>query len=190
MYDHKKTENNVYKFVFERKMPQLSFPDRLYEASMDPVFTPDLLNYFFHQKSDIFKQLSSHEKLAIFNLYPTADYRNVLPIVDLSDIRSENRFVASPKGVLLLEGVVSILQTLDVSKNGLCLKGNLLGLKEFELKVLVNSTTEAKLKVERRWVDEVTQMSGVKIIDSDMNWQNYIDFLEGQFQQKKLREAI
>lgn len=188
-YGHKKPSHNVFNFVFKTHIAELNFPERIYEASMDPVFTPDLLYYFFRQKSDVFEKMVDHEKLALYNLYPNKEYRHVLPDLNLDEIRSENRYLASPKGLVHAEGMISIIQTLDVSKNGLCLRGNILGLKDFQLRVQVNSQTEAKLRVERCWVDETTQMCGVKIVESDLNWQNYINYLEGQFGQKKMVSA-
>lgn len=60
-------------------MPNIVWPDKRFFTTNDPVMTPELLDYFFNQKTQLFANLSNHEKALLHTIYDLPAYRAVLP---------------------------------------------------------------------------------------------------------------
>ncbi len=78
-YDHKVKEKNLLHYIEEYEMPNLIFPEREYHFVNDPVMTPELMKYFFCEKTDKFNHLKSREKIALRNIYEDDLFLSVIP---------------------------------------------------------------------------------------------------------------
>jgi len=80
-YAEKPPKRNLYAFFTEVKLPNIKLPPRRFYTTNDPVLTPDLLNYFFNERTTVFSQLSDRKKELLHTIYDLPAYRAVLPVV-------------------------------------------------------------------------------------------------------------
>lgn len=80
-YDGKEPRKNLYRYFTELRLPNIVFPDKRYFTTNDPVMTPDLLDYFFNQRTQVFARLSGREKLLLHSIYDLPAYKPLLPPV-------------------------------------------------------------------------------------------------------------
>jgi len=78
-YEKKEPTKNLYRYFVELVMPNIVWPDKRFFTTNDPVMTPELLDYFFNQKTQLFANLSNHEKALLHTIYDLPAYRAVLP---------------------------------------------------------------------------------------------------------------
>jgi hypothetical protein len=78
-YDSKEPAKNLYRYFFETPMPNIVFPDKRFFTTNDPVMTPELLDYFFNQRTQVFAKLSDEEKRLLHSIYDLPAYQAVLP---------------------------------------------------------------------------------------------------------------
>ena len=80
-YDNKEPAKNLYRYFIDLRMPNIAFPDKRFYATNDPVMTPELLDYFFNKRTQIFARLSEEEKRIFREIYDLPTYHAVLPAV-------------------------------------------------------------------------------------------------------------
>ena len=78
-YDSKEPAKNLYRYFTELSLPNIRFPDKRFFTTNDPVMTPELLNYFFNERTQVFAKLSDDEKRLFHSIYDLASYKAVLP---------------------------------------------------------------------------------------------------------------
>jgi len=110
-YSSKPPKRNLYAFFTEVKLPNIKLPPRRFYTTNDPVLTPGLLNHFFNERTNVFRQLSDRKKRLLHTIYDLPAYRAVLPPVpeesnEASTDRTHRRFsVRCPaKFALLVPG--------------------------------------------------------------------------------------
>ena len=81
VYGKKPARKNLHAYFIEFKLPNISLPKRRYFTTNDPVMTPDLLDYFFNQKTSGFSDLDERKKALLHSIYDLREYRDVLPSV-------------------------------------------------------------------------------------------------------------
>ncbi len=96
-YSSKPPRRNLYAYFTEVKLPNIEFPHRRFYTTNDPVLTPELINYFFNERTDTFKNLDAREKLLLHTIYDLPDYRPMLPEIKTmlgneAPIRRHERF--------------------------------------------------------------------------------------------------
>lgn len=69
LYDTENPRKNFAHFVLQQKVESFRFPERKLECSIDPVMTPDLLRYFFVEKTNLFETLNSWERSLVKSAY-------------------------------------------------------------------------------------------------------------------------
>lgn len=79
-YGKKSARKNLYKYFIKTKLPNILMPNRRYFTTNDPVMTPDLLDYFFNQKTSIFRNLEEREKGLLHTIYNLPKYKRILPL--------------------------------------------------------------------------------------------------------------
>ena len=55
----------------------------------DPVMTPELLDYFFNQRTKVFVSLDERDKTLLHSIYDLPEYRPILPIGFSDSVRSQ-----------------------------------------------------------------------------------------------------
>lgn len=123
-YEKKPLRRNLYHYFLETKLPNIQLPNRRFFTTNDPVLTPELIDYFFNQRTSIFAELSERKKTLLHLIYDLPAYRKVLPpTMDApSDIKSRRhqRFsVKCPARLVLDSNEQPIsLEINDVSRYG------------------------------------------------------------------------
>lgn len=56
-YGHLPAEKNLYHYFTAASLPNCQFPHRRFHTTTDPVMTPDLIDYFFNQRTKLFQGL-------------------------------------------------------------------------------------------------------------------------------------
>ncbi len=85
-YSGRPLRKNLYKYFVELTLPNIRLPQRRYHTTNDPVMTPELLDYFFNEKSDLFATLEDRKKSLLWSIYTMAEYRPVLPLLELDPV--------------------------------------------------------------------------------------------------------
>lgn len=78
-YGKKKPSKNLYHYFIKLKLPNIVIPGRRFYTTNDPVMTPELLNYFFNQRTKVFNNLESNEKALLYSIYNLPKYAQYLP---------------------------------------------------------------------------------------------------------------
>lgn len=108
-YGSKPPKRNLYAFFTQVKLPNIKLPSRRFYTTNDPVLTPELLNYFFNERTQVFSQLTPRKKSLLHTIYDLPAYRAVLPEVpedehDSIDGMRHRRFsVRCPAQLLIKE---------------------------------------------------------------------------------------
>lgn len=187
VYGNRPVDKNAFHFFKSKGHTCLEYPNREFQVSQDPVLSPDMLNYFFRQCSNIFLQLSEQEIQALWGAYPRENYQEVLPQLKEHQQKEielqESRFAVS----LYAQDVRSESQTirvLDVSMTGLRIQGQMPLNHEdqlINLRLFVNPQTVIQLQGKICWTNQDHQLHGIQIVKMDHHWKNYISFLQRRF---------
>lgn len=78
-YGHKKPRKNLYQYFVKTILPNIVVPNRRYYTTNDPVMTPELLDYFFNQRTQVFANLEDRKKGLLHDIYNLETYQSVLP---------------------------------------------------------------------------------------------------------------
>lgn len=78
-YGQKKPRKNLYQYFVKTVLPNIVEPNRRYFTTNDPVMTPELLDYFFNQRTRVFANLEERKKGLLHDIYNLPAYLNVLP---------------------------------------------------------------------------------------------------------------
>jgi len=82
VYGAKPDRRNLFNYFVKTVLPNIELPNRRYFTTNDPVMTPELLDYFFNQRTQVFAQLDPRKKQLLHAIYDLPAFRKVLPPVD------------------------------------------------------------------------------------------------------------
>ena len=94
--------------IRDSSLPNIVFPEKRFYTTTDPVMTPELLDYFFNQRTQLFANLRPSEKRALHAIYDLPAYKACLPALpvleenELHDRRQHRRFSISCPGEVIL----------------------------------------------------------------------------------------
>ena len=117
----------MYEYFTKLKMPNILLPNRRYFTTNDPVMTTELLDYFFNQRTEVFKNLSMREKLLLHSIYNLPEHQKMLPSIDhmpeaLKDLRQHQRYSLKCPGTFLThvngKAEVARLRVVELSNFG------------------------------------------------------------------------
>lgn len=92
VYGKKPRRKNLYLYFVRTRLQNIVMPGRRYFTTNDPVMTPELLDYFFNQRTQTFQNLGEREKGLLHSIYNLPEYQPVLPTVfSASDLRTRQR---------------------------------------------------------------------------------------------------
>jgi hypothetical protein len=196
-YGKKKTVKNLFNFFVERKFSNIFFPDRRYFQISDPFLNPEMLDYFFNEKTDVFKSMSDHEISILRYTYRDESYLNVIPdrgskaTGDL--VRLSTRYEVKCQGrIILSEDKYISLNILDISGGGFA--ATLDFPVRFGTKLTINiAIGEFKLVTliaHPVWKNDESTY-GFKIIKSCDEWKSFTSHLSGtKFKNKYTNEFV
>jgi len=104
VYGQKSLRRNLHHYFTEAVLPNIMLPGRRYFTTNDPVMTPELLDYFFNQRTQVFAQLNERKKQLLHAIYDLPGFQTVLPRIDnvraQQAQRSHQRFSVKCPGTL------------------------------------------------------------------------------------------
>lgn len=123
MYAGKAKRKNLYFYFVKTKLKNIILPTRRYFTTNDPVMTPEMLDYFFNQRTQVFAHLSEREKRLLASIYDMPHYQAVLPPVTAlgaggRDLRQHQRYSLKCRGELVVGGQRIALQVVEMSDDG------------------------------------------------------------------------
>ena len=83
VYGGKPARKNLFRYFVDVRMPNIHMPERRYHVTTDPVMTPELLDEFFNQRTQVFAELPERRRLLLREVYAEEKFARVLPAVEL-----------------------------------------------------------------------------------------------------------
>jgi GNAT superfamily N-acetyltransferase len=190
-YKGRSLRKNLYKYFVELTLPNIRLPQRRYHTTNDPVMTPELLDYFFNQQSDLFASLEDRKKSLLWSIYTMAEYRPVLPLLELDPVgpvhvRQHQRFSLRCPGVVTFPTPSGprpyILNVIEVSLSGFQAECKLdveVGQEgEALIELGENEKTTLKVSAVRKMEGEGGVFVGFKLAEPDRVWRECVAALE------------
>ena len=78
-YTGKPRHRDLHHYFLNVSLPNIQLPHRRFYTTNDPVLTPELIDYFFNQRTKVFANLSDRKKALLHLIYDLPDYIKVLP---------------------------------------------------------------------------------------------------------------
>jgi hypothetical protein len=163
-------------------------PQRRFYTTNDPVLTPELLDYFFNVRTNVFAELSDRKKCLMHTIYDLPAYQAVLPAVedsrqDDSGRRRHRRFsVRCPAKFVIAsaEGVVSkiSLEIIQLSRYGFlahALVSVPIGVWG-EITIQLGPAETSQVKVAASRVSE-GGVYGFRLGEPDLIWRKFVNAL-------------
>ena len=92
IYGNRPQRKNVYRYFIRTRLDNIVMPGRRYFTTNNPVMTPELLDYFFNQRTHTFRDLDERERGLLHSIYNLPEYKAVLPtIFSESNFRDRQR---------------------------------------------------------------------------------------------------
>lgn len=186
IYNKYPDEKNLYKYFIETKIDNFEYPDRQFNKISDPVMTPELLNYFFLERTPLLQSLDSYELSLLKQIYTTPEYNEIFKAAGLKNYspsldfdKRENRIETKCNAFIFSsENIIYSLQVHDVSMSGLMVytHHNFDNKKSYTIKVEIEENKYSELEIISCW-NNGQGHSGFKIIKQDALWSKFISHL-------------
>jgi hypothetical protein len=191
IYDKKKKRKNLYQYFVQTSLRNIVMPRRRYFSTNDPVMTPELLDYFFNQRTRTFKKLSEREKGLLHSIYNLPEYKQVLPS-NLSESDFPSRQRKHQRYSLKCPGIFSVisaektdvyaLQVVEFSDDGF--------LANSKVPLPINAWGEARIRLGTDEKSIIKAMAvrgkykgahglyGFKLAEPDLPWRKLVGVLK------------
>ncbi len=190
-YKGRPMRKNLHKYFVTLRLENIKLPKRRYFTTNDAVMTPELLDYFFNQRTQQFANLDDRRKSLLWSIYSQAEYRRVLPMIsDLTPashpLRQHQRHSIRCPGQITVQTDAGprtfVLQVIEISLGGFQ--------AECQLELPVGSVGEALIELgesERSLVHATAVRSknadkrafiGFKLDEPDRSWRQCVAALE------------
>ncbi len=174
VYSNKSDKKNLYKYFAETMLDSLLFPERSFYKFFDNILSAELITEFFVKESNILENMSVDEKKSVSAFLPTEQFQEALwGRFGANNVRGQ-RFLSK----LLVDWADTIV---DVSLVGLRAVNPKKITNQMWLDVSVSSHEIAKIQIEIVWIDTEQRQVGLKIIQSNDTWKDYISYLSDDF---------
>jgi GNAT superfamily N-acetyltransferase len=191
VYGGRKPRKNLYQYFVELKLPNIQLPRRRYHLTNDPVLTPELLDYFFNQRSQVFNELDDRRRALLWSIYDQPEFRQVLPLlrdgqVSFAAMRKHQRFsMRCPAEFKALNGagLTLVVTVIQLSLSGLQAHSKL------PLPIGATGRVVVELGADEHSVLEVEVVRkyngdggfyGVRVTEADDAWRRCVAALETQ----------
>ena len=176
-YASKPPNRNLHRYFCETRLPNIQIPHRRFFTTNDPVMTPDLIDYFFNQRTTVFADLSDRKKALLHLIYDLPEYKKVLPPPPgdgvARQIHQHRRFsVKCPARLAnsnpLASGAIQV-EVNEVSRYGFRARVA----QQIPADVWLNATVQLGL-------NEVSRLTVQAVQETDMNDHHYCGFRIGE----------
>ena len=191
IYGKKPERKNLYQYFVKTSLRNISMPRRRYFSTNDPVMTPDLLDYFFNQRTQTFQNLTERDKGLLHSIYNLAEYKQVLPAgFSESDFpgrqRKHQRYSLNCPGIFSVispeKTVAYALQVVEFSDDGFLanskvpLPKNVWG--EARIRLGNEEKSTIKAMAVRGKYKKAHGLYGFKLDEADLSWRKLVGVLE------------
>lgn len=187
VYGSKQKDQNLHAFLGETILPFAVYPQNTYGVVSHPVMTPDLINYFFREKSNVLENLTDAQCEAVWELYTQAAFRMVLPRTRVErDVASSRKPGARHDVEALVylhlndgQAITAVIK--NVSKKGAMLVADRGFRKneEIELELDLNGSDKSRMNARIAWSNK-SGISGIELQIESPIWQAFVAGLEAQ----------
>lgn len=183
VYDSKPLSKNLFHFFTQHKLTHFSFPERYFHKSMDPHMTPEMIQYFFIEKSDVLSSLTKEELNYIMQLYPRSLIQEVEGLYNFAHTNyseRKSRFLASMDCQIENKN----FKILDLSLNGIKISGHSTLNESSNIAIIVEIAPHRKILLNGhiRWVNAATNQYGIALQKPySKSWIEYVAYLEDDF---------
>jgi len=176
-YAGKPLHRNLYHYFIESKLDNIQIPHRRFFTTNDPVLTPDLIDYFFNQKTTVFAELSDRKKALLHLIYDLPEYHKILPALPdqgvARQIRQHRRFSVKCPAKLSNSGAFVdkpiSLEVNEVSRYG------------FRARITQKIPAEVWLKATvQLGLHEISRLTVQAVQETDLDDQHYCGFRIGE----------
>ena len=189
IYGRKSRRKNLYHYFTKLELPNITLPGRRYFMTNDPVMTPELLDYFFNQRTQVFANLEERDKALLHSIYDLPQYRPFLPsgFSDSSPshfMRQHHRYSFKCSGIFKVEvdgqKEVHELTVFECSEFGF------LARSKTPLNVLVwgdaviqlGKSERSRFKAQAVGAKQVAGFYGFKLVEPDLAWRKFVSALK------------
>jgi hypothetical protein len=187
-YWNQKPKRNLFTYFMQiESFKNFKFPNRTFFKSSDPVMSPDMLNYFFNEKTSVFKNLSDKEKNILHGIYSTYPrYLKVLPEISenllfMKHKRRSTRFRVLCEGSFLIQGQKNIFQiaVVEISDKGFSAQTEAVvdAGKMITARIKISEFDFAEVQARAVW-NQSGNAVGFTIIFEDINWKRFVGHLK------------
>jgi hypothetical protein len=187
-YSNKPLRRNLHHYFLETKLPNIQIPHRRFFTTNDPVLTPELIDYFFNQKTDVFAGLSNRKKALMHIIYDLPAYQRVLPRLppEFKDVkvRQHRRFsVKCPGSLTPGDGDAKpiTMEISEVSRYGFRARTEAPAPPEAWLNGLIQLGSKETSRVQVRLVQDTefegNHLCGFQIGEPDVVWRKFVNAL-------------
>jgi len=187
-YSGRPLRRNLHHYFVAMRLPNIEMPHRRFYTTNDPVMTPELIDYFFNQRTAVFSRLSERKKGLLHTIYDLPEYRNVLPPLPQPagevKIRQHRRFsvkcpgrLATPDG----SGTAVSIEISEVSRYGFRARTREPVSLDVWLTAVIQVGRQETSSLQVRCVQETTfennYCSGFQIGEPDLVWRKFVNAL-------------
>lgn len=201
-YSGMPAHKNLANYFLDMKFDNFVFPERQYNMISDPVMTPELLSYFFCEKSNILKEMNDFERNALRLAYPSKEYKLVLSQFPSELEKKYNRnktrfececdaqFVEVKESGIDLKSIHQV-QIRDISETGLlayfpCTLGA--HAQKFRAFVQVSPEKKSEIEVQLKWSNGFN-LYGFEVLKADSIWYEFCQHAENGFYSRPKKGA-
>lgn len=186
-YAGKPLRRNLYHYFKETTLPNIELPHRRFYTTNDPVLTPDLIDYFFNQRTRVFAELSDRKKALLHLIYDLPEYRAVLPPLPIpaadAQVRRHQRFSVKCPARLIGEaaGKAIPIEVSEVSRYGFRARTGRAVPTNVWLTAIVQLGSKEVSRLTVQAVQETSQddrhYCGFRIGEPDLVWRKFVTAL-------------
>lgn len=188
-YASRKPRKNLYRYFVDLRLPNIQLPRRRYHLTNDPVLTPEMLDYFFNQRSRVFEELDDRRRALLWSIYDQPEFRPVLPLlqeghVSFATMRRHQRFsMRCPAEFKTTEGAgrTLVMTVIELSLSGFQAQSKLPLQVGTQGSVVVelgaDERSHLKVDVVREFRGDVS-FYGFRVTEADEAWRHCVAALE------------
>ncbi len=202
IYGRRTQRKNLHSYFTEITLPNIVVPNRRYFTTNDPVMTPELLDYFFNQKTRVFENLDDRRRVMLRAIYDTSEYADVLPALDQTArtghrLRRHQRYaIKCPASIQLgdtSDTRARAMLVIEASEQGLLASSSVVvPLNQwFDVTVQLGNAERSQLRVMavRESVNGVSGWYAFRIEQPDPSWIKLVNALQAGQTHEDLQNA-
>lgn len=186
---------NLYDYFVNTRIDNINMPTRHYFTTNDPVMTPELLDYFFNQRTNVFAEIDERKKQLLHNIYDLNEFKSVLPAITSKEVpaqRTHQRYSIKCPGTFEIQMHNGIRQIFSFVVNELSLYGFSASSPE-PLPVNVQGDAIVMLGQSRKSIIKATVVRdhpngffAFKLLELDNSWANFLEIMQSSATHKDL----